>query len=75
MTKKGAYMNQYLCKHVGIRANLHQARNWDSCNKNFGFSSSFDSNRDPDLPKFEEKVILRIVNSIQKLGDQTNEQI
>ena len=44
LTKKGPYTNQYSCEHVGIRANLNQARNWDLCNHDFGFSiSSFDS--------------------------------
>ena len=30
LTKKGPYMKQYSCKHVGIWANLNQARNRDS---------------------------------------------
>ena len=35
---------EYSCKHVGIRANLNQARNRDLCTHDFGFSiSSFDS--------------------------------
>ena len=43
LTKKGPYTNLYLCKHVGIWANLNQARNRDWCNHDFGFSiSSFD---------------------------------
>ena len=28
---------KYLCKHVGIRANLNQARNQDLCNHDLGF--------------------------------------
>ena len=46
LTKKGPYTNQSLlrCEHVGIQANSNQARHWDSCNHDFGFSiSSLDS--------------------------------
>ena len=38
LTKKGPYMNQYLCEHVGIWANSNQARNRDFCNNDFGLT-------------------------------------
>ena len=39
-----------MCENLGIRANLSQAKNQDSCEHNLGFSlSSFDLTQEPEV--------------------------